>query len=222
MALPDFSFENEYWKKGMIVAGCDEVGRGCFAGPVVAAAVVFSPHQKNIRESLSGIRINDSKKMTPKQRDSADIWIRKNAAYWGIGITGVNLINKLGIKKATEMAFRKAVAVVCSRVAVNFLLSDAFYIPRIHGLKRPQQIPIIKGDSKSFSIAAASIVAKVYRDKLMTLLSQKPQYSDYLWHKNKGYGTKEHGNAIITLGITKMHRVKFVETFLNNSSFSRA
>jgi len=247
MILPDFSFEKKLHKKGYrVIAGVDEVGRGCFAGPVVAGCVVFPSHERVTRSGghqgrgpvlvsrrkgpgaaerqdpfvLEGIIINDSKKLTPKQKEVADKWIRKNSLAWGIGLASVGQINRLGIKKASEIAFRKAIK-NCG-VEINYLLIDAFYIPYVKGLRRRNQKPIVKGDTKSVSIAAASIIAKVYRDKLMGSLSKNPKYRKYRWGENKGYGTLEHRNAIKKHGLTRQHREQFVETWIKNSSSSRA
>lgn len=216
MEYPNFSFEKKLWKKGYrLIAGCDEVGRGCFAGPVVAGAVVF-PKDLIIDE---GITINDSKQVKPRKREVASVWIKKNAISWGIGEVPVSAINRLGLGKATQMAFRRAIkdANTCLESAkINFLLIDAFYIPFTKSLRRKNQKPIIKGDTKSFSIAAASIIAKVYRDKKMLALSKKPKFKKYGWGRNKGYGTKEHQNAIKKFGLTRYHRKQFVETFLSH------
>lgn len=190
-----------------MIAGVDEVGRGCFAGPVVAGCVAFWQIPNNIK-------INDSKKLNPKQRERAAFWIKRNALCYGIGKASVAEINKLGIKKASEIAFRRAIKNCNKRI--DYLLIDAFYIPYIKGLRRKNQKPIIKGDNKSVSIAAASIIAKVYRDKLMTKLAQNPKYKKYNWDKNKGYGTLAHRKAIQNNGISRMHRKKFVETFLSH------
>ncbi len=263
MTLPNFYFENILHKKGYrIVAGVDEVGRGCFAGPVVTGCVVFNKQicksankqslanqigkqinewvaeaggvplsaRSDCEESRTGrasdrthsvsrhpsVLINDSKKLTPKQREIADKWIRKNALAWGIGSASVSQINKLGIKKASEIAFRKAIK-DCG-IEINYLLIDAFYIPYVKNLRRKNQKPIIKGDTKSISIAGASIIAKVYRDKLMTDLSKKPKFRKYKWGKNKGYGTLEHRKAIKKYGSTRQHRKQFVETWLLRST----
>ncbi len=182
MTLPDFSFEKKLHKEGYkLIAGVDEVGRGCFAGPVVAGCVVFSHSSKLYVSRHSSVIINDSKKLSAERRKVADKWIRKNATAFGIGAASVSQINKFGIKKATEIAFRKAIK--NCEVQIDHLLIDAFYIPYVKGLKRKNQRAIIKGDTKSVSIAAASIVAKVYRDKLMTSLSGKEKYGKYKWHK---------------------------------------
>ena len=240
--LPDFEFEKKLHKQGYkLIGGVDEVGRGCFAGPVAAGCVVFG---KNTIYDVQGpslhvgrkILINDSKKLSSKQRELADKWIRENALAFGIGTASVTQINKLGIKKATEIAFRKAIvsannclqttdyrllsdkkAVVRRPLAVDYLLIDAFYIPYVKGLRRKNQKAIIKGDTKSISIAAASIIAKVYRDKLMTSLNKKSKYKKYNWAKNKGYGTKEHREIIRKHGISRLHRKQFVETWLSKA-----
>jgi ribonuclease HII len=264
MKLPNFSFEKRLWRRGFeFVAGADEVGRGCFAGPVVAAAVAFAPisnSQLVISNDKQRIRINDSKKLTPRQREKADRWIRKNALAWGIGQASVSEINRLGIGKATQVAFRRAVKQAKDSLSlrakrsnlkpkkglaedaepkqINFLLIDAFYIPYVQNLFMPakkarkrkkidfvtllrnsvtrtagRQLAIVHGDEKSFSIAAASIIAKVYRDKVMVSLSKQPKYKKYGWGRNKGYGTREHQKAIKKWGITRLHRKKFIETF---------
>jgi ribonuclease HII len=220
MKLPNFSFEKALWEKEFkIIAGIDEVGRGSFAGPVVAGVVVFKKNQKiNLKE----ININDSKKLTAKVREKGKVWIKKNALTWGIGKVGVGVINKLGITKATKMAFRRAIANANRRLAkikkIDYLLIDAFFVPYVPCLparkgSKCRQTPIIHGDEKSFSIAAASIIAKVYRDKLMVKLDKKYK-GKYGWGKNKGYGTKEHRESIKKYGLTRLHRKAFVKNFL--------
>lgn len=239
MTLPDFSFERQVFKKGFrVIAGVDEVGRGCFAGPIVAVAVGFDSEgwratggtTERAPSLLAGgmavgllrdrtpIIINDSKKLTAKQREIASFWIKRNALVYGIGKASVAEINKFGIKKASEIAFRRAIKNCNKRI--DYLLIDAFYIPYVKGLRRKNQKAIVHGDARSVSIAAASIIAKVYRDKLMTKLSQKPKYKKYKWGGNKGYGTLEHRKAIRKYGVTRLHRRKFVETWLLRSCAS--
>lgn len=211
MTLPDFSFEKKLWKKGFKnVCGVDEVGRGCFAGPVFAGAVVFT--SDSVFDLPKGIKINDSKKLTELQRKTSAKWIKENCSYWGVGSSSVSEINKLGIKKATEIAFKKAIK-ACHDL-IDFLLVDAFYIPNVLGLDKNSQMPIVKGDSLSFSIAAASILAKVERDFFMDTLAQGKKYQKYEWHKNKGYGTKSHREAIEKYGITEHHRKLFVRNLI--------
>ncbi len=215
MNRPNFNFESELWKSGLkFVGGCDEVGRGCFAGPVVASVVVFASDLR-FKNNDSRIKINDSKQLTPKQREVADIWIKENAIAYGIGEVSVIEINKLGIVKATRIAMRKAVK--ATKIKIDHLLIDAFYLPNAKGLSIKKQTAIIKGDTLSVSIAAASILAKVYRDNLMNEIGSLREYSAYNWHKNKGYGTLHHRKTILKLGITKYHRTQFVNTFLSKS-----
>ena len=212
---PNFSFEKALWKKGYkFIAGVDEVGRGCFAGPVVAGCVVFShkPYK------LGNIRVDDSKKLSLKQRREASFWIKENALVWGIGEASVSLINRIGMGKATKVAFRRAIKGVNKKL--DFLLIDAFYIPYVRGLKRKNQKAIVDGDEKSLTIAAASIIAKIYRDSLMKKLSSK--HPKYGWTRNKGYGTKEHLGALRKYGLTRHHRKQFVATYFKKISSSQA
>lgn len=215
--MPDWSFEKRLWKKDLpvgsqgfrVIAGADEVGRGAWAGPVVAAAVVFSANTTCNLPATT--KIDDSKKLTEKQRDKAERWIKENCLAWGVGEAPASVINRHGLTRATEMAFRRAI-VECNKrstLKVDFLLIDAFYLPYTKGIKRKNQLAIVKGDSKSYSIAAASIIAKVYRDKLMIKLGEK--HKGYAWERNKGYGTREHQEAIIKHGLTRLHRKAFVK-----------
>lgn len=231
MTLPNFRYEKKLWKKGYkFVAGVDEVGRGCFAGPVVAGCVVF-PKDTIFKVKDSKIKIDDSKRLTAKQREKADSWIKKNAIAWGIGETPTSLINRIGMGKATKTAFRRSISDARKRLngKIDFLLADAFFISFVPGLptkrrkdkkgkfrKNPKgrQLAIIDGDQKSVSIAGASIIAKVYRDNLMSKLSKKPKFRKYGWDKNKGYGTKKHQKAIKKYGITRYHRRQFVKAFV--------
>lgn len=210
MNFPNFSFEKKQWKQGCkLVAGVDEVGRGSFSGSVVAGCVVFKQGIK-IPE---GIYINDSKKLKSLKRRRVAEWIKENALTWGIGEVPVASINRLGMAKATRMAFRRAINDANKRLKsrVDFLLIDAFFVPYVRGLRRKRQLAIVHGDEKSISIAAASIIAKVMRDRAMLRLSRK--YPKYGWGRNKGYGTREHQEAIKKYGITRHHRKTFVRSF---------
>jgi len=211
MKFPDFSFEKRRWRTSFkFVAGVDEVGRGSFAGPVMAGCVVFEKKT----EIPDGIKINDSKKLRPLERRKASKWIKQNALAWGIGGASVSVINRLGMAKATKMAFRRAINDASRRLGgrIDFLLIDAFFIPYVRGLRRKNQQAIINGDEKSFSIAAASIIAKVERDKKMLRFSRK--YPKYGWGRNKGYGTRQHQEALKKFGITRHHRKAFVSRFI--------
>ena len=210
MKFPNFAYERKLWAKGnSVVTGADEVGRGSFAGPVVAACVVFPRGIK-----IPGdIKIDDSKKLSAKKRGISSVWIKENSLAWGIGEVPVGLINRIGMAKATLAAFRRAVA--NTKAKIDFLLMDAFYIPFVKGIRRKNQLAIIDGDAKCFSIAGASIIAKVYRDALMQKLGRDPKYRNYDWESNKGYGTKKHREAIEKYGLTRHHRKQFVAKLKN-------
>lgn len=235
MNKPSFKYEEKLWRRGFkYIAGCDEVGRGCLAGPVVAGCVVFARDSVKNFADLDIPKIDDSKRLTLLMREKASKWIKENCLSWGIGIGSVSEINKKGIGKATLSAFRRAVLSVMkkSNIRVDYLLIDAFYVPYTRGLrigtkngfndrKNPKlpkddsrQLAIIKGDEKSFSIASASIIAKVYRDNLMLSLSKRSKYKKYGWDKNKGYGTRAHQEAILTNGATRYHRLKFLANYM--------
>lgn len=199
MSKPFANFDEEIslWVQGFdFVAGVDEVGRGAWAGPLVAAAVVFP---KNIKFPE---KLYDSKLLKPRTREELSKLIYQNAYSVSIGISGVSFINNFGVGKANHKAFRKAVRGLS--IEPQRILVDAFYIKQ---LKRNIQKPIKKGDRVCASIAAASIVAKVYRDYLMRRLSRL--YPVYGFGANKGYGTKFHQDAIKTSNLSSVHRKSF-------------
>ena len=175
------------------VAGVDEVGRGCIAGPVVAAAVIF---KKNINTKS----IRDSKKISFKERLVMSDYIKKNSFY-SIGIASVREIFHLNILRASLLAMKRAI--VKLSVKPNIVLIDGIFAPE--GVKNFKTI--VKGDEKIKVISAASIIAKSYRDLLMIRLSKK--FSGYHWNKNFGYGTKQHLIGLKKRGVTKLHRKKF-------------
>lgn len=194
---PDFSFEKKLWRKGYTkIAGIDEVGRGSWAGPVVAAAVILTPNFK-----VPGIA--DSKKLSPQRRNYFSEIIKREAIAFQIVEVGVSQVNKVGIGKSTFIAFRKAISMISP--PADFVLVDAFHVPYLIASSRQQAI--VKGDEQSISIAAASILAKVYRDDLMQGLSRK--FPHWGFGKNKGYGTKGHQEAIKHFGLSKIHRTSF-------------
>ncbi|MDP3955479.1 MAG: ribonuclease HII [bacterium] len=231
--LPDFSYEKKLWRQGYeIIIGIDEVGRGSFAGPVVAAAVAWPPKFKieNLKLKIGeDLEINDSKQLKPKEREKLSVIIKEEALAWDITEVGVSVINRIGIGKATEKAMRKAIADIAKLLIANcskkqstinykqsnnmFVLVDGFHVKYLRGIGLKNQKGVIHGDQKSISIAAASILAKVHRDKLMQSLSKQSKYKKYGWEKNKGYGTKEHQNAILKYGLTRLHRKAFVKTW---------
>lgn len=195
----DNSFLNDKIK---LIAGTDEAGRGPLAGPVVAAAVIFSAD--TLIEN-----VNDSKKLSEKEREKLyPIIIEKSLSY-SVSIISNTKIDKINILQASLLAMKNAVNKL--HVKPDLILIDGNKT-FIHELP---VIPIVKGDSKSFSIAAASIIAKVTRDKIMKKLSRK--YPQYLWSKNKGYPTQEHINAIKLFGSTALHRKSFLHNILAES-----
>jgi ribonuclease HII len=176
-------------------AGCDEAGRGCLAGPVVAAAVILPKGYKNIK-------LDDSKKISEKNRNELRIDIEKNAVAIGIGIVNERKIEKINILQASLLAMHLAIknlAVKPSHLAIDGNKFNPY--PKI------DHTCIIKGDGKYLNIAAASIIAKTKRDEIMKKLSIN--FPEYLWNQNKGYPTKKHKNAISNFGITKYHRKSF-------------
>ncbi len=204
MIVPTLQLEKKLWKSGYhYIAGLDEVGRGSFAGPVVVGAVIFSSSVE-LPDGLA-----DSKLLKPRQRENLEPRIKKQALAWSVAGVSVANINKVGIGKATQMAFRKAIKLLDK--SPDFILVDAFYIKH---LNRKRQKPIKDGDKICASISAASIIAKVYRDKLMKKLAKK--YPQYGFAKHKGYGTKLHQEAIRKYGLSRIHRKSFnLEEFLS-------
>lgn len=197
MIFANFSVESTLWNQGInLICGIDEVGRGCFAGPVVAGAVIFPANSSLI----SGIA--DSKLLKPEKRAELSLKIKELALAWAVGEISVDEINKHGIGEATQMAFAKAVENL--QKAADFFLIDAFYVKTLDKLK---QKPIIRGDQISASIAAASIIAKVYRDNLMEKLHL--DFPDYGFDKHKGYGTNLHRQMIKKFGLSELHRTSF-------------
>ncbi len=197
MKNPNLSLEKFLMKQGYTkIAGVDEVGRGSWAGPLVVGAVILSGFFQ------IPVGFGDSKQLKPLARRRFSTYIKEQAEAWSVVETPVSFINKFGIAKATHVAFRKAIKSLDPRP--DFVLVDAFYVKH---LNRKSQKAIIHGDEKSASIAAASIIAKVYRDDLMKKLSKK--YPNYNFARHKGYGTKQHQIAIKMYGFTKIHRTSY-------------
>lgn len=191
------SFENSFWQKGIkFVAGADEVGRGPLAGPVVVAAVILNPITV---ELLAGV--DDSKKLSSKRRAELNLIIKKEAMCWSLGWRNSRQIDNEGIAVSIQKALCTAVNGLS--VKPQHLLLDAISAPQI---KLPQT-SIIKGDSKSATIAAASIIAKCFRDDLMIKLNGV--YPDYGFASNKGYGTGAHIASICEKGRCPQHRLSF-------------
>lgn len=191
-------YEREYENEGLI-CGIDEVGRGPLAGPVVAGAVIL-PKDCEI------LYLNDSKQLSAEKREQLYDVILEHAVAVGIGIVSPQRIDEINILQATYEAMRQAIGKLNPQPAV--LLNDAVRIPQV----AIQQVPIIKGDAKSVSIAAASIVAKVTRDRMMEQYEEV--FPGYGFARNKGYGSKEHIEALQTMGPTAIHRRSFIGHFV--------
>ena len=177
-----------------IIAGVDEVGRGSLVGPVYAAAVILN---KKINTSL----LKDSKSLSKKNREILNIYIKKNS-FWSIGKASVKEIERLNILNASLLAMKRAI--IKLKKKPNLVLIDGNKLPK---LKNYNLKYIVKGDKKIASISAASIIAKVSRDKFITNLSKK--FKNYHWNNNCGYGTKKHLEALKKFGPTKHHRKTF-------------
>ena len=177
-----------------IIAGVDEVGRGSLIGPVYAAAVIL---KKNIRNK----EIKDSKKLTKIEREKLAKFIKKNST-WAIGSASVKEIEKLNILSASLLAMKRAIKKL--KVKPNLVLVDGNKSPELRNYLIKT---IIKGDQKIKEISAASIIAKVSRDKLMLKMSES--FKKYKWDSNAGYGTRDHINAIRKYGVTRFHRKTF-------------
>lgn len=191
-------YENQY-SSFSYICGIDEVGRGPLAGPVVAGAVIL-PKNCNI------LYLNDSKQLTEKKREELYEEIMEKAVSTGLGFVSPERIDEINILQATYEAMREAVGKL--RPAPDILLNDAVTIPGIS----VKQVPIIKGDAKSVSIAAASIIAKVTRDRLM--VQYDSVFPEYGFAANKGYGAKAHIDALKKFGPTPIHRRSFIKNFL--------
>jgi ribonuclease HII len=192
-------YENKLRQKGLkLIAGVDEAGRGPLAGPVVASAVILPEINK-----IQGI--NDSKKLSPAKRESLYKEIIDHAICWSIGISSVEEIDEINILQASLLAMRRAINGLSQMP--EYVLVDAVTIPEIS----IGQLPLIKGDQKSINIAAASILAKVTRDKMMLELDCK--YPHYGFSLHKGYGTAEHIKAIKKYGPSPIHRKTFIKKF---------
>jgi len=197
-----FEIDREFLEKGIILAGADEAGRGPLAGPVVAAAVIMGD------EFIDGI--NDSKKLSEKKRDALYEEIISRAKAWSVGVATVAEIEEMNILNAARLAFKRAVEGL--EIAPEFVYCDY-----ITGLTLPCEHEImVKGDANVYSIAAASIVAKVTRDRMMLSLAEK--YPEYAFEKHKGYGTKVHKEALLKYGPCPEHRPSFLKKILGGGN----
>lgn len=196
---PDLSFELILWQAGLAaVAGIDEAGRGALAGPVAAAAVILPPLPGVVR-LLKGVR--DSKQMTPREREAARERIIQYAISWGVGFAGPEEIDQMGILPATRLAICRALESLSPPPA--HLLLDYLFLPEV----TLPQTALTKGDCRSLSIAAASVLAKTSRDALLRELDLT--YPGYGFAAHKGYGTQAHRDALQRLGPSPVHRLSF-------------
>lgn len=208
MIIPTLEFEAAAWRKQLTLIGIDEVGRGALAGPIVVGAVIFPidhlPHPK----------ITDSKLLTATRRTELAAWIKQQAAAWQCGTSSVVEINELGINPATCLAASRAVTALQGQL-IN---QGSTIVVDGNPLKSwPQQLTqctqfLPKADQKVYTVAAASIVAKVHRDTYMEEIGQV--YPDYGWTANKGYGTAQHRRALQTNGSSQHHRQLFIRKIL--------
>lgn len=197
--MPDFSIENEVKLKGFkAVCGVDEAGRGPLAGPVCAAAVILN-------EEIDGL--NDSKKLSEKKREELFPIIKEKALSYSIAFASVDEIEENNILNATYLAMNRAIDGL--NVPADFAIIDGNRVPT--DISVPCKT-VIKGDAKSLSISAASILAKVTRDRLMS--EEDKKYPQYNFKKHKGYGTKEHTDAVLKYGMCPIHRPSFLKKLL--------
>lgn len=197
-------FDNSFLSnKVKIIAGVDEAGRGPIAGPVVAAAVIFN-------NKISHQFVNDSKKLNEKTREELYEWIIGNSISYGIGIVDHEEIDSINILQASLKAMKVAAEQLLHNPDLILIDGNKSFISELHTK------PIVKGDSKSFCVAAASIIAKVTRDRIMKKLSS--EHPEYLWMQNKGYPTKAHIEAVRKYGITSFHRKTFLSRILNEGN----
>lgn len=198
-----------YYNTGKIEAGCDEAGRGCLAGSVYAAAVIFAQDYKNDE-------LNDSKQLTDRRRKELRLIIEREALAWAIGVVTPEEIDKINILNASILAMHRALDKL--QVCPEAIIVDGNRFKPYPSISTPiPHTTIVKGDGKYLSIAAASILAKTYRDDYMDQLAE--EYPQYDWQLNKGYPTKKHREAIKQYGITPYHRKTF-NILGNNSQLS--
>lgn len=191
-------FERQY-QDYELICGIDEAGRGPLAGPVVAGAAILP-------KDMTILYLNDSKKLSEKRREELFLEVKEKAAAWSVGIVSPQRIDEINILQATYEAMREAIGGL--GVVPDVLFNDAVTIPGVEIL----QVPIIKGDAKSVSIAAASVLAKVTRDHMMVEYDQL--FPEYGFAKHKGYGTAAHTAAIREYGPTPIHRMTFLKNIL--------
>jgi len=196
---PNLLFEHSFWNEGiLLVAGVDEAGRGSLAGPVSAGAVILPPLDE-IRKILSGVQ--DSKQLSAAVREEQRILIESTSIAWAVGFADSIEIDQVGIVGATRLAIQRAVDQLIEKP--EHLLVDYLVLPNNH----LPQTRLVKGDARSLSIAAASILAKTHRDEWM--ISAAIEYPEFNFETNKGYGTADHLKALESYGYSALHRMTF-------------
>jgi ribonuclease HII len=199
-ARPDLQFEQVLWKKGLrLIAGVDEAGRGALIGPVAAAAVVLPCDQPDLFDRLVGVR--DSKEMKPAERDTWAVEIRSTAVAWAVGYASAAEIDQIGIAPATRLAAGRALGELA--LEVEHILIDYISLPEV----AIPQTSLVKGDARSLTIAAASVLAKTGRDAILEAMDA--EFPGYSLAQNKGYATAAHRAAIASLGPCAQHRHSF-------------
>jgi ribonuclease HII len=183
------------YQKELLEAGTDEAGRGCLSGPVVAAAIILP-------DDFSHPFLNDSKQLTEKQRKELKPYIEKHALSWAVAFVSEKKIDEINILQSSILAMHKSIGKLA--IKPEFIIVDG---NKYKPFKNIPHQTIVKGDAKFMSIAAASVLAKTYRDDFMEKIGL--EFPEYNWKQNKGYPTKEHRNAIREFGITKYHRKSF-------------
>lgn len=200
MKIPNLKVESRYCQKGLTVCGLDEVGRGSLAGPVVAAAYM-------IKKDLTVIeRVRDSKKLTAKTREKIYFELLSNSFDFGVGLVSAQRIDHIGISEATKEAMLLALdqlSIKPDQLIIDALSLESCDIP---------QTSLIRADEECYSVACASIIAKVYRDRLMCGLANV--YPEYYFEEHKGYGTKKHFLSLSLHGLTEEHRRSFLSSYL--------
>lgn len=207
---PDLTHEQLLWQQGFLrIAGVDEAGRGALAGPVAAGAVILPCDQTDLMEQLHGVR--DSKVMAAGDREKWAGAIKEVAVAWAVGMAGTDEIDQIGILPATYLAAARALDKL--KVTPDHILVDYVTLPNAE----PPQTPLVKGDARSLSIAAAAILAKTTRDAIMVELDQK--YPGYGLAQNKGYGTRLHRQGLRNQGPCPQHRRSFAPVMVYDSLF---
>lgn len=203
MIFPTLNEENFYWQQNyQYICGIDEVGRGALAGPVITAAVIFPPH------TIIDFPLRDSKTLSRRQRESIFHLIKAKSLAYSFGLSNSKEIDTLGILEATFKAMRQSLSHL--KISPEFIFVDGRQ--KITKISNRKQKAIVKGDQKSFTIAAASVLAKIFRDHLMYELH--PQFENYGFLTNVGYGTAKHLSAIQKYGFTEIHRRSFLKKYI--------